>query len=63
MAKNICYMIKSNPKGFDLCPLCDKKLINTHLGALCSDKTCPYCDGFATLTNKQAKRYKDKIIR
>lgn len=63
MAKNCCYLIKDNPKGFDFCPLCNKPLNFCCAGCYCSDINCTYLDGYATLTNKEARKHKDKIIR
>lgn len=56
------YWLK-NGLDYMKCPLCDSKLASCHVGCYCSDKNCPYVDGGAFLTDKEAIKYKDKIIK
>lgn len=55
------YWIKDNPKNPRLCPICDKPLIGCHLGEYCNN--CSYIDGSASLTEEEALKHSDKIIR
>ncbi len=59
--RNICF-IKSSP-DFNKCPLCKAELGGCHIGEYCSDENCGYVDGMAWLTDKEAEKYKDVIIK
>jgi endogenous inhibitor of DNA gyrase (YacG/DUF329 family) len=55
------YNVKERTDGkWTLCPICDKELTSCHLGAYCSGR-CGYVDGIILLTEKQAKKLKDKL--
>lgn len=56
------YWIKSHPTDFNLCPLCDTKLEKSSDNeSFCSK--CAFRDGIARLTEKEAEKIKDKIIK
>jgi hypothetical protein len=49
----------------DVCPLCGVTLRACAMGEFCSEEKggCgKYCDGYATLTKKEAKKFKDVIL-
>ena len=54
------YTVKDFPID-NKCPLCGSKLAGCHIGDYCSNKKCGYVDGIACLTEKQAKRLKNKL--
>jgi hypothetical protein len=56
------YWIKENPKNRMLCPLCDSNLEYTMLGEVCPKAECPYVDGMARLTEKEALIHKEKLL-
>lgn len=44
------------------CPICGTLLEQCHIGDYCPKDKCPYVDGWASLTEEQALKLKDKII-
>jgi len=63
--KTFYYWVKPHPTDFNLCPICDSKLImmDAEPRGECSNKKCNYFDGVIKLTEKQAEVLKDKLIK
>ncbi len=63
--KRYAYWVHDNPKGSDLCPLCDVPLSGCAAGCYCKNKKCPgsYVDGYAYLTNKEKKKAEAKGVK
>jgi|ERR1017187_3344352 hypothetical protein len=45
------------------CVLCGSKISSCSMGEYCSNLDCTYCDGYARLTEEEAKKFKDKIMK
>ena len=56
------YWIKNHPTDSTKCNLCGYELGSCHIGQFCTNDKCQYVDGVAWLTDKQAIKFKDKII-
>ena len=56
------FLVKDRAdKKYSLCPICGARLVHNYNEEHCSSH-CGYANGLIRLTDKEAKKHKDKIL-